>query len=88
MPAYKLGRWDGTVSFLGLGGTTYVSMLKEVIEELENKGVYIEVEDHRNKIDPHSLMKLQKTFYLILNGPKGHNSMKDKQYNYVIIKQK
>ena len=51
LPAYKLGRWDGTVSFFGLGGTTYVSMLKEVIEELENKGVYIEVDDHRNKID-------------------------------------
>ena len=22
LPAYKLGRWDGTVSFFGLGGTT------------------------------------------------------------------
>lgn len=58
LPAYKLGRWDGTVSFFGLGGTTYVSMLEEVLVELDNKGVYVEVEDLReqtqlkfNKID-------------------------------------
>jgi len=47
LPAYKLGRWDGTVSFFGLGGTTYVSMLEEVLVELENKGVYVEVQDLR-----------------------------------------
>ena len=34
MPAYKLGRWDGTVSFFSLGGTTYLSMLEQVLEEL------------------------------------------------------
>ena len=50
LPAYKLGRWDGTVSFFGLGGTTYVSMLEEVLVELENKGVYVEVEDQRNPV--------------------------------------
>ena len=46
-PSYKLGRWDGSVSFFGLGGTTYLSMLGQVLEELENKNYYIEVEDLR-----------------------------------------
>ena len=46
-PAYKLGRWDGTVSFFGLGGTTYVSLLSQVLEDLENRNYYIEVEDLR-----------------------------------------
>jgi len=46
-PAYKLGRWDGTISFFGLGGTTYLSMLPQVLEYLEGKNYYIEVEDHR-----------------------------------------
>ena len=46
-PAYKLGRWDGTVSFLGLGGTTYLSMLPKVLEYLESKNFYIELEDLR-----------------------------------------
>ena len=30
MPAFKLGRWDGTVSFFGLGGTTYLSLLDRI----------------------------------------------------------
>ena len=46
-PAYKLGRWDGTVSFFGLGGTTYLSMLPQVLEYLEQKNYYIELEDLR-----------------------------------------
>jgi superfamily II DNA or RNA helicase len=50
-PAYKLGRWDGTVSFFGLGGTTYLSMLPAVLEYLENKNFHIELEDRRNPID-------------------------------------
>ena len=46
-PAYKLGRWDGTVSFFGLGGTTYLSMLPQVLEFLEDRNYYIELDDHR-----------------------------------------
>jgi superfamily II DNA or RNA helicase len=47
-PAYKLGRWDGTVSYFGLGGTTYLSMLPQVLEYLEASNYYIELEDLRN----------------------------------------
>ncbi len=50
-PAYKLGRWDGTVSFFGLGGTTYLSMLPQVLEYLEERNYYIELEDHRNSTE-------------------------------------
>ena len=46
-PAFKLGRWDGTVSFFGLGGTTYLSMLPTVLEFLEGRNYYIELEDLR-----------------------------------------
>ena len=46
-PAYKLGRWDGTVSYFGLGGTTYLSMLEQVLTELENRNYNIQVEDQR-----------------------------------------
>jgi len=49
-PAYKLGRWDGTVSFFGLGGTTYLSMLPQVLEFLEMKNFYIELEDLRTPV--------------------------------------
>lgn len=50
-PSYKLGRWDGTVSFFGLGGTTYLSMLPQALEFLESKNYYIELEDHRQPIE-------------------------------------
>lgn len=46
-PSYKLGRWDGAVSFFGLGGTTYLYMLPQVLDYLESKNYYIEVEDLR-----------------------------------------
>ena len=49
-PAFKLGRWDGTVSFFGLGGTTYLSMLPQVLEILESKNYNINVEDERRPL--------------------------------------
>ena len=48
LPAYKLGRWDGCTSFFGIGGTTYMSLLPEVIEEIVRQGYDPEIEDHRN----------------------------------------
>jgi len=57
-PSYKLGRWDGTISFFGLGGTTYLSMLPQVLEFLEEKNYYIELEDNRISTD----LKFQEIF--------------------------
>ena len=36
LPAVKLGRWDGKVSFFGLGGTTYLNLVDQIIPILEN----------------------------------------------------
>ena len=47
LPSVRLGRWDGTVSFFGLGGTTYLSMLDRVLPVLEKNGYDIELEDFR-----------------------------------------
>ena len=49
LPAVKLGRWDGKVSFFGLGGTTYLSLVDQILPILEDAGVYVEVEDQREK---------------------------------------
>ena len=46
-PSYKLGRWDGTISFFGIGGTTYLSMIEEILQFLEKDGYDIELEDLR-----------------------------------------
>lgn len=47
MPAYKLGRWDGTKTFFGIGGTGYLAHLDVILPIIENSGYDIEVEDQR-----------------------------------------
>jgi len=49
LPAVKLGRWDGKVSFFGLGGTTYLNLVDQILPILDEGGVYIDVEDKREK---------------------------------------
>mgnify|MGYP003346800254 FL=1 len=70
-PAYKLGRWDGTVSFFGLGGTTYLSMLPQVLEYLEAANYYIELEDHRNPTNL-EFPEISEDFWGEATWPEGH----------------
>ncbi len=53
MPAYKLGRWDGTKTFFGIGGTGYLAHLNVILPIIESEGYDIEIEDLRknHKID-------------------------------------
>jgi superfamily II DNA or RNA helicase len=52
MPQYKLGRWDGTTTFFGLGGNGYLNHLSVLLPLLEENNVDIEeIEDLRN---PHT----------------------------------
>jgi len=48
MPAVKLGRWDGRVSFFAMSGQTYINLLPEVIPVLNEYDYDIEVEDIRD----------------------------------------
>ena len=48
MPAFKLGRWDGTVSFFGIGGNGYLAHLDILLPIVENDGYDIEVIDQRS----------------------------------------
>ena len=70
-PSYKLGRWDGSISFFGLGGTTYLSMLGQVLEFLESKNYYIEVEDQRTS-PALEFSEISEDFWGDLCWPKGH----------------
>jgi superfamily II DNA or RNA helicase len=70
-PAYKLGRWDGSVSFFGLGGTTYVSILPRVLKYLEERNYYVEIEDLRSPIDL-KFSEINCDFWGEKTWPKGH----------------
>ncbi len=47
MPAYKLGRWDGTKTYFGIGGSGYLAHLDVILPIVEDAGYDIEVEDLR-----------------------------------------
>jgi superfamily II DNA or RNA helicase len=51
LPSVKLGRWDGKIAFFGLGGTTYLSLVEQILPILEEAGVYVDFEDQRTKHD-------------------------------------
>lgn len=70
-PSYKLGRWDGAISFFGLGGTTYIYMLPQILEYLESRNFYVEVEDLR-KSPQLEFDKVEEDFWGDLCWPVGH----------------
>jgi superfamily II DNA or RNA helicase len=47
LPAVRLGRWDGCVSFFQLGGSTYVNLLPDILPVLENYNYDVELDDQR-----------------------------------------
>ena len=51
MPAYKLGRWDGTKTYFGIGGTGFLAHLDVILPIITDAGYEIEVEDHRQTHD-------------------------------------
>ncbi len=51
MPAYKLGRWDGTKTYFSIGGTGYLAHLDVILPIIESDGYEIDVEDLRQHQD-------------------------------------
>jgi superfamily II DNA or RNA helicase len=47
MPAYKLGRWDGTVRFCDVGGRTFLNLLDDVLPVIIAQGYEIVIDDRR-----------------------------------------
>ena len=72
LPAVRLGRWDGKVSYFQLGGSTYVNLLPEIIPILEKFNYVIELDDQRDYSTTFTFEKVtEKTFSHITWG-KGH----------------
>ena len=71
VPAYKLGRWDGTVQFFSMGGSTYINLLDEILPILESDGYEIDLEDRRQHVD-FATEPVDENTYTNLTWPKGH----------------
>lgn len=46
-PAYKLGRWDGCISYFALNGNTYTNLLHEVLPIIVDAGYEVDIVDNR-----------------------------------------
>ncbi len=90
MPAYKLGRWDGTKTYFGIGGNGYLAHLDVILPIVESDGYDIEVEDQRHHKEI-SFPKITETYWSDQNKtwPKGHPQedqpivLRDYQYDVV-----
>ena len=72
LPAVRLGRWDGKVSYFQLGGSTYVNLLPEIIPILEKFNYDIDLNDQRDYSTTFEFEKVsEQTFSHIAWGP-GH----------------
>lgn len=70
-PSFKLGRWDGTVSFCDIGGRTSVNLLDRVVPIVLRCGYKIEIVDKRTpytfRFDP-----IDENSYSHITWPEGH----------------
>lgn len=61
-PAYRLGRWDGTISFATAGGGTFINLLDLVLPLVVNADYEIEIEDRRRTIDLSVLAPIDESY--------------------------
>ena len=72
LPAVRLGRWDGKVSFFQLGGSTYVNLLPEIIPILEEYDYDIELDDQRTYSTTFEFEQVREDSFKDISWPKGH----------------
>ena len=72
LPAVRLGRWDGKVSYFQLGGTTYVNLLPEIVPILEKFNYDIELDDQRDYSVNFTFEKVTESTFSHIMWPKGH----------------
>jgi superfamily II DNA or RNA helicase len=72
LPAVRLGRWDGKVSYFQMGGSTYVNLLPEIIPVLEKHNYDIELDDQRTYSTTFEFNLAVENTFADKKWPKGH----------------
>ena len=72
LPAVRLGRWDGKISFFQLGGSTFVNLLTEIIPELESAGYDLQLNDLREYNTTFDFDEVTEDTFSDIKWPKGH----------------
>lgn len=71
-PAYKLGRWDGMLSFCDIGGRSYLNLLDKLLPIVQESGYEIEIEDLRDTSHNFVFDEVAEDSYSHIKWPKGH----------------
>jgi superfamily II DNA or RNA helicase len=71
-PAYRLGRWDGKVGFVQLGGSTYVNLLPEIVPILESRDYDIDLDDQRDYATQFEFASVQEDSFAHIAWGAGH----------------
>lgn len=72
LPAVRLGRWDGKVSYFQLGGSTYTNLLPEILPILEQYGWDVEVDDQRDYSNTFDFNQVEEHSWAHRTWPKAH----------------
>ena len=72
LPAVRLGRWDGKVSYFQLGGSSYTNLLPEIIPILEKFDYDIELDDQRGYSTTFEFEQVHEDSFAHITWPKGH----------------
>lgn len=72
LPAVRLGRWDGKVSYFQLGGSTYTNLLPEIIPIIERYNYDIDLDDQRTYSTTFDFDLVEENRWAYKTWPKGH----------------
>ena len=91
LPAVRLGRWDGKVSYFQLGGSTFVNLLPEIIPILEELNYDVELDDQRDYRTTFAFDSVTEDTYADIVWPTGHpaagQSIQLRDYQVSIVNQ-
>jgi len=72
LPAVRLGRWNGKISYFSLAGSTYLNLLDQIIPYLYDKGYDIELQDLRQAHAELTFEQVTADTFSHICWPKGH----------------
>ena len=72
LPAVRLGRWDGKVSYFQLGGSTYINLLPQILPVLEEMKYEIDLDDQREYKTKFEFDEVSADTFSNKTWPKGH----------------
>lgn len=72
LPSVRMGRWDGSVAFFQMGGSTYINLLDEILPLIEAAGYEIEVDDRRDYKTSFDFDVATENMFAHVDWPEGH----------------